>query len=234
MAQIISSNQNQVNKNFSETTNGRRVTTRFTRQYLSNEQFQKTHEKKRKWLKAAIQACGLRGNEIPVAEVIIFSTDPITGIGCPSLSYIRQQLIDTSKGALHYQTVSRIVGRLRRKGAFRIDRRYNNSNIYTMNGYAETKLPMQLSDSLTCLNIPSLNYCNNTEIYRRTHPPNLFIKEENTEKPLGLDENEAQKPNDMTTNSTSCSTGGLVAGMTDKQRIAALKALIKNGEKHAE
>src|SRR4030095_6566073 len=62
--------------------------------YLVPEQFEQANKQKRMWLKAAIQECGLRGNEVIILEAITFLTDPKYGYGEPSIGAIHEKCLE--------------------------------------------------------------------------------------------------------------------------------------------
>jgi hypothetical protein len=139
MERSITLNVSQIN---SQSTFVNEVTTRNFKkhsiprsQYLPVEQFQDANNQKRMWLKAAIQEGLLRGNETHVLEALIFLTDPVNGIGTPSIGAIQEE-VRKKNPTIHYQTVLECLKRLEQKGVIiKQQRGKKQTNLYTLIGY---------------------------------------------------------------------------------------------------
>ena len=137
--------------------NGHQISCRRTakRAYLHKHEFDSANGQKRIWLKAAVQECKLRFNEVRVLEAVIFLTDPINGRGSPCIGTIREKFQE-SGGEISYNAVREILHRIQEKGAIRI--KFNGkklSNTYHLVGY-QYKLETCSPDSVDNLNNTSL------------------------------------------------------------------------------
>jgi len=125
---------------------------------LSKENFITSHDKKREWIKETKLRLALDNNELSVLNALAFQTDPITGVGRPTILTL---LKDIHVSTLSYRTVIRVLDRLAIKGAITKERGprilkdcvWTSRNHYSLIGY-EFKLPFK-SDNVSCsLNSP--------------------------------------------------------------------------------
>jgi len=124
--------------------------------FLSKDEFAMSHIQKRAWLKAATLECKLRLNEPKILEIIAFCTDPINGVGHPAIGTIKEIYESSGGGTIGYSTISKIISRLKAKGALRVTERSQSSNLYELIGYSyksESCSSDSTHDLNSCLNL---------------------------------------------------------------------------------
>lgn len=121
------------------------------RQYLQPHEFSQANKYKQTWIRAAIKEGRLRLSEPRVLEILVYLTDPLTGIGCPSIGTILEKHIE-KHGPITYRAIQNILNRLEAKGVITIKQRGKKlTNRYELTSY-EYKLSACYEDSSDCLN----------------------------------------------------------------------------------